>query len=73
MLKTFYRLGRENGAGGLQNVQWLAQTFLQSALDGPDAWQSIDQLAEKIRAGKATDEAILEMLIVQKAEEIPAG
>ncbi|HDS1739553.1 hypothetical protein NPS49_08580 [Pseudomonas putida] len=70
VIESFDRLGRKNGAGGLQDVQWLAQTFLQSALDGSNAWKSIDQLAEKIRAGKATDEAILEMLIEQKGEEI---
>jgi hypothetical protein len=71
VIGMFDRLGRHAEAAGSQHLQSLAQSFLQGALEGPDSWKAIDVLAGKIRSGMATDEALLEILLEQKREEVP--
>ncbi len=71
VIGMFHRLGRHAEAAESQHLQSLAQSFLQGALEGPDSWKAIDVLAGKIRSGMATDEALLEILLEQKREEVP--
>ncbi|WP_060498575.1 hypothetical protein [Pseudomonas sp. NBRC 111133] len=73
VIEMFGRMGRQAEATGSQHMQSLAQSFLQCALEAPDSWKAIGLLAEKIRSGMATDEAILEFLLEQKRAEIPVS
>lgn len=68
VIEMFNRLGRSTEVPGLDDLQSLAQSFLKGALEGADSWQAINLFAEKIRAGLATSDAIVEILSEQECE-----